>query len=101
MKNNPNPGHAEVLDYKIQYMPSETRQKGFFSIKITKIRLPDGKIMDDEDSFSSQFGCPHIYLERLCGFLSSGNSLHERVKKFMGLYNVHEILEPNNDCEHK
>jgi len=85
---------AEVLDYEVKYFP----QSKDFRIKITKLKLPNGKIMDDKDVLSSRYGCPHLFLDFICGY---GDEVHPKVEEFKKKYSVRHIDEPVNDCEHK
>jgi hypothetical protein len=99
----PDQKDVEILDYKVEYkLPEETGlAQGSFSIKITKLKLPSGKIMDDSNVLSSQYGCPHRYLEGICGHRSLRDELHPKMREFAEKYHVDRIKEPNNDCEHK
>lgn len=86
---------AIILDYNVDYEP----ERLLFKIKITKLKLPDGKIMDNKDILSSQYGCPHLYLDQIVGF--SDDRLEPKIKEFKKKYKIRLIQEPYNNCEHK
>lgn len=91
---NPSAETPKILDYKTEYNP----QSKEFRIRITRFRLSNGKIMDDSDVLSSQYGCPHVVLESICGF---SDEIHPRIKSFKEEYSVRDINYPINDCNHK
>jgi len=93
LERSSNKENVEILDYEVLYNP----QFKEFRIKITKLKLPNGKIMDDKDVLSSQYGCPHVFLEAICGY----GEIHPKVEEFKKKYSVRNIDEPHNDCEHK
>jgi hypothetical protein len=84
---------AEILDFNINYNPQFKQ----LEMKITQLKLPDGKIMDDK-KISSQHGCPHFYLNEVIGFL---NEINPEIKEFQNKYNIRYIQNPDNNCEHK
>ena len=94
LERQPAPKNPEILDYKVEYFP----QFKDFRIKITKLKLPNGKIMDDANVLSSQNGCPHLFLDPICGY---GDEVNPRVEEFKKKYSIRHIEEPENDCEHK
>ena len=83
-------GNAKILDYKVGYVP---RLKTF-KIVLTKLKLSDGKIMDDNDIIGSDY-CPH------CDFyMFYGSKINSDVEEFKEKYNVQEIFLPKNFCNH-
>ena len=90
-------GGAKILDYKLNYTPA---LEGF-EIKITKLDLSHvgnvGRIIDDDSRLSRKYGCPHDYLNLICGF----NNAHPNIKEFRRKYSINNIDVPDNDCEHK
>lgn len=92
LPRQPKAKNPEILDYGAWYDP----QSKIFRIKITKFKLPNEKIMNDADILSSQYGCPHVFLDFICG----SEKVHPRVKKFKEKYSVGSIGYPDNDCEH-
>jgi hypothetical protein len=84
---------AKILDYKV------TEKQGIIEIKITQFKIQSKgmmKVMDDNYTFSSGYGCPHDYLEPICGF-ERGNP---EIKKFRNKYLINNIEGPDNDCAH-
>ena len=83
-------GDAKILDYKAGYVP---RFKGF-RVVITKLRLSDGEIMED-DLLGSDY-CPHADF-----YMFSGLKISPDVEEFQKKYNVQGIFLPKNFCNHK
>ncbi len=88
---------AKIEDFDVIYNP----ERNEFKIKISKLKLPDGRVMDDEDIFSSQYACPHDYLKPIISLWLWDEELHPKIRDFRKKYHVDYIQPPNNDCEHK
>lgn len=107
LKGNPNIGNAEVLGYEVEYTTPATNESGretnpgYFFVRITRLKLPDGTIIDNDDILSHH-QCPHTYLESICGAMRGEQpSLNPRIRDFMRRYNVYHIAEPHNECHHQ
>lgn len=83
-------GNAKILDYKVGYVPQHKE----FRVLITKVKLSDGKIMDD-DILTSDY-CPHGDF-----YMFSGFQINPNVEEFQKKYNVQGIFLPKNFCNHK
>ncbi len=94
LERQPAPENPKILGYKTKYFP----QSRNFMIEVTRFKLPNGKIMDNADVLSSQYGCPHVFLGLVCGW---SDEIHPRIKKFKEEYSVSNISYPVNDCKHK
>ena len=95
LADNPDVKGAEILDYNTRYLFDNK----YIEIKITKLKLPDGRIMDDDKISTSQYGCPHAYLEPVCSL--GEENLDTRIIDFRKKFGVDRIEQPDNDCDHK
>lgn len=107
LKANPNIGNAEILDYKVEYgVPTwdesgRETNPGYFFIRITKMKFPDGTVLDNENGLNED-RCPHMYSESVCGIMCGKQPfLNPRIRDFMQRYNVYHILGPYNECHHQ
>ena len=87
-------GKAKILNYFTSYKPENQS----FEIKITKMELPDGRIMDDSKFITKVYGCPHMFTYRICG---KNGEVHEKVKIFKEKYHIKSIKNVNHNCEHR
>ena len=97
IKNIKLPEGAKILEYNINYQSALNS----FEIKITKLELPrkgnNYRILDDDSRLSRNYGCPHEYLNLICGSKNASPNIKEFIKK----YPINHIDVPDNDCEHK
>ena len=84
----------QILEYKVSY----NKELKNFEIKITKMKLPNGKIMDDNKYASRTYGCPHDYTFPICGINGEVSNI---VKEFKIKYNVRGIKNVNHNCFHE
>ena len=83
-KYNKDIDRAIVKRFGVGYSPEQEK----FTIKIHEIKTTDGKPIE----------CPHSFLGLITGF---DDELHPKIKEFQERYNVSDIRNPSNNCEHK
>jgi len=81
---NKNTAKAIVKRFNIGYNPEQEK----FTIKIHEIKTTDGEPIES----------PHSFLGLITGF---DDGLHPKIKEFKEKYNVDDIRNPSNNCEHK
>ncbi len=95
----PDAKSPEVLDWNVEYHPIFKGHSYIskFSIEITRARLQNGEIMDNEVP-ASYGNCPHMSLSYVCG---GNDEVHPKIEEFKQDFGVIHISYPHNSCEHK
>ncbi|MCR4327579.1 MAG: hypothetical protein NUV46_03295 [Nanoarchaeota archaeon] len=91
---NKNSKYAEIIEYKVSYNNDSKSSQ----VKITKFKLPDGRIMSNELFMSKLYECPHLYTYKICG---KGEEIDNRIKEFREKFHIDSIKNVNHNCSHK